>query len=103
MKIGQPPESSLPNTQPSPLSSAKTGQGAAAVRDERKSAGVGVTVSRLTRVLAQTRAGDASDVDIDKVNAVRLAIEQNSFVVNPQAIADKLLANAREMLQRTSS
>ena len=34
---------------------------------------------------------------------MRQAIEQNTFIVNPEAIADKLLANAREMLNRSAS
>lgn len=36
-----------------------------------------------------------------KVEAVRSAIEQGTYVVNPEVIADKLLANAQEMLNRT--
>jgi negative regulator of flagellin synthesis FlgM len=38
---------------------------------------------------------------MDKVNAVRASIEQGTYVVNPEVIADKLLANAQEMLNRT--
>jgi len=33
----------------------------------------------------------------------RREIEQGTYVVNPEAIADKLLANAKEMLDRTRS
>lgn len=68
-------------------------------KNERKSPGVGVTVSSQARALEQS--GNTSDVDQEKVNAVRQAIEQKSFVVNAETIADKLLANAREMLDRT--
>ena len=42
-----------------------------------------------------------ADVDMEKVSAVRTAIEQGTYVVDPQAIADKLLANAQELLDRT--
>jgi negative regulator of flagellin synthesis FlgM len=39
---------------------------------------------------------------MQKVAAVRSAIQDGSYVVNPEAIADKLLANAQEMLKRTT-
>jgi negative regulator of flagellin synthesis FlgM len=38
-----------------------------------------------------------------KVSAMREAIAQGSFAVNPEAIADKLLSNAQEILQRSRS
>jgi negative regulator of flagellin synthesis FlgM len=38
-------------------------------------------------------------MDMDKVNAMTQAIQNGTFKVNPEAIADKLLANAQEMLQ----
>jgi negative regulator of flagellin synthesis FlgM len=47
-----------------------------------------------------TNAGDAPEVDMGKVNAVRNAIAEGTYVVNPEVIADKLLSNAQEMLQR---
>ena len=104
MKIGQQPEISPAATQAIQPAIAKAGQGTApAAKSERKSAGVGVTVSSSARTLESTRSTDTSDVDLEKVNTVRQAIENNTFVVNPETIADKLLANAREMLQRTSS
>ncbi len=51
--------------------------------------------------MKQAHSSDVPDVDMAKVNAVRAAIEQGTYVVNPGAIADKLLANAQEMLSRT--
>jgi negative regulator of flagellin synthesis FlgM len=45
--------------------------------------------------------GEAPDVDMAKVNAVRSAIADGTYVVNPEAIADKLLSNAQEMLTRS--
>ena len=42
---------------------------------------------------------DQAAVDMSKVNAMRAAIAQGSFVVNPEAIADQLLVNAQEMLK----
>jgi negative regulator of flagellin synthesis FlgM len=101
MKIGQQPDIAPVPAQPAPV---KGGSGASpAARSERKAPGVGVTVSEQARALEQTRAGDASEVDLDKVAAVRQSIEQQSYVVSPETIADRLLANAREMLSRSSS
>ena len=82
-----------------------------APRPERSAAGVGtqgatgagvpVTVSAAARSLEVTSAG--SGIDEAKVAAVKAAIANGSFTVNPGAIADKLLANAQEVLSRTRS
>ncbi|NDP39586.1 MAG: flagellar biosynthesis anti-sigma factor FlgM, partial [Rhodoferax sp.] len=48
-------------------------------------------------------SADASVIDAKKVAQVRSAIEQGTYVVNAEAIADKLLANAQEMLNRSTS
>ena len=105
MKIGQQPDIQ-PTTGVQALSpaSAKAGQDqVASTRGDRKTPGVGVSVSELARALEQTGASGDADIDMEKVNAVRQAIEQNTYRVNPEAIADKLLANAQEMLNRTLS
>ena len=59
-------------------------------------------VTALARGLDKTGATEP-DVDGEKVKAMRQAIADKTYTVNPGAIADKLLANAREMLQRTTS
>ena len=105
MKIGQQPDISSAAVQASQSATAKAaGQGApAAARNDRKTAGVGLTVSSLARTLEAGSSDSAADVDMVKVNAMRLAIEQNTFAINPEAIADKLLSNAKEMLNRSAS
>jgi negative regulator of flagellin synthesis FlgM len=65
----------------------------------RRRPGVGVTVSAQARALEQ--ADNSAEVDSEKVTAVRQAIEQKTYTVNAETIADKLLANAREMLDAT--
>jgi negative regulator of flagellin synthesis FlgM len=45
--------------------------------------------------------GEAPDVDMEKVNVVRASIAQGTYKVNAEAIADKLLSNAQEMLTRS--
>ena len=105
MKIGKPSDIPVSPTPPAPAGQAaapKTGAGAAATASQSaSSAGVAVTVSTQTRALEQANRGESGDVDMEKVNAVRTAIEQGTYVVNPEVIADKLLANAQEMLNRT--
>jgi negative regulator of flagellin synthesis FlgM len=102
MKIGQTPDIPLNANAPVQSSQSKTGQSAAASATKgATSAGVAVTVSTLARTLDLAKTADNADFDTDKVNAVRTAIEQGTYEVNPEAIADKLLANAQEMLNRT--
>lgn len=106
MKIGQPsdnPVSVNATAQPVP---AKGGQSASSTANANaakstQSAGVAVTVSTLARTLGAAKSGEPADVDTAKVNSVRSAIQQGTYVVNPEVIADKLLANAQEMLNRT--
>ncbi|MCM5679413.1 flagellar biosynthesis anti-sigma factor FlgM [Schlegelella sp. S2-27] len=43
------------------------------------------------------------DFDAEKVNQVRQSIADGSFKINAEAIADKLIANARELLDRSNS
>jgi negative regulator of flagellin synthesis FlgM len=110
MKIGQPSDMPVVPTSPSsagPAAAApKAGTGATTTASQTasqtaNSAGVAVTVSTQTRALEQANRGESADMDMGKVNAVRASIEQGTYVVNPEVIADKLLANAQEMLNRT--
>lgn len=103
MKIGQTNDLPVALSQNSQANAAKASPEAAnAVRNERKTPGVDVKVSSLARGLE--KAGSAEpEVDVEKVKAIRQAIADKTYTVNPEAIAEKLLANARDMLQRTSS
>jgi negative regulator of flagellin synthesis FlgM len=104
MKIHSQPEIPLSATPSASVPATKAGQGAAArATKDATSAGVAVTVSTFVRTLEQSNRGEAADVDHEKVNAIRTAIAQGTYSVNPEAIADKLLANAQEMLDRTRS
>jgi negative regulator of flagellin synthesis FlgM len=62
-----------------------------------------VTVSTLARALEKPAAAEIADVDAQKVATVKSAIQNGTYVVNAEAIADQLLSNAQEMLHRTSS
>lgn len=62
-------------------------------------AGVEVTLSPVTQTMTNGVARSGTDVfNAEKVQAMRTAIQNGSFSVNAEVIADKLLSNAREML-----
>lgn len=104
MKIGQlsdtpvglnPPGSQKPEQGAKPSAVQQASQAPAS--------GVPVTFSKLARTLGEQPVQSADpDVDMERVNAVRSAIDKGTYAVNPQAIADKMLANAQEMLDRAA-
>lgn len=48
-------------------------------------------------------AGASPDIDSAKVDKISKAIADGTFKVNPEAIADKLIANAHELLSKSRS
>ncbi len=107
MKIGQPPDNSvqLGNA----AAAQKTGHGVGAsttasnnAAQSTRASGVAVTVSTLARGLEKASRSGSADVDMQKVASLRTAIQEGTYVVNPEAIADKLLSNAQEMLNHTT-
>lgn len=109
MKIGQTPDNSIQIQAGNAASTQKAGQNANAstvastgAAQSTRSAGVAVTVSTIARGLEKTGRNEGADIDTQKVASVRAAIQNGTYVVNPEAIADKLLSNAQEMLNRTT-
>jgi negative regulator of flagellin synthesis FlgM len=104
MKIGQPSDTSVPVNSTAANAPAKGGQSASSTASAQAPlAGVAVTVSPMARTLEASKRSEAADVDMEKVKSVRAAIEQGTYKVNPEAIADKLISSAQEILNRTSS
>ena len=94
MKIG-----SLTNTQAvAPAATERKNGNAAAVDGKRTSSGDTVAISPQASALANV-AGDGS-FDAAKVERISQQIKDGSYQVNPEAIADKLIANAQELLSR---
>ena len=58
-----------------------------------------VDISPEASALASAQ-GDGS-FDAEKVERIGQSIQNGTFKVNPEAIADKLIANAQELLART--
>lgn len=72
---------------------------AGAAAKPQPAAGVTVTLSSSTTQALSGAGGAGSDVfNSEKVAAMKAAIADGSFKVNPEAIADKMLSNAAEML-----
>ncbi|WP_404300674.1 flagellar biosynthesis anti-sigma factor FlgM [Alicycliphilus denitrificans] len=72
---------------------------AAAQSASRAAAGVPVTLSSAARGVDAGRS--TADFDAGKVKAVKSAIENGTFKVNAEVVADKLLSNAHETLSRS--
>ena len=109
MKIGQPSDISNQIHSGNVAANQKSAQSAPAntattakTTESSRSAGVAVTVSTMARGLEKAARGDAAVIDTQKVASVRSAIQDGTYVVNPEAIADKLLSNAQEMIKRTT-
>ena len=58
----------------------------------------GVTVTLSSSVQAASNGGGSDVFNAEKVEAMKQAIATGTFEVNAEAIADKMLANAAEML-----
>ncbi len=102
MKIGQTPEHNAAVAQSNASKQAKTAAAPAAPEGAKAAAGaagggVAVTLSRNAREIEHNSRATA-DFDAGKVKAVRSAIESGTFKVDAGAIADKMLANAEEII-----
>jgi negative regulator of flagellin synthesis FlgM len=103
MKIGQKPELLGALAHAAPAKQAKTAAtaagGIAASVSSAAAAGVPVTFSTAARALEQT-SRNQGDFNAGKVKEVRAAIENGTFKVDAEVIADKMLANTQEFLSR---
>ena len=101
MKVGQNAERLAQLQQNQKGAAAEKKAGSAGETLERTSqnaaAGVPVTMSNGARSL-DANAKTQGDVDMAKVRAMREAIANGTFSVNAGAIADKLLADASELI-----
>jgi len=99
MKIGNPSDKAVGGA-----SGAKT-EGAAPAKSSGRTTSLDGGVSSSAKVTLSSAATDllsAADpaFDASKVASVKQSIEEGSYQVNPEAIADKLIANSRELLER---
>lgn len=97
MKIGNPSDKAVNGT------SAKTE--ATPTKTTGKTAslegGVGESAKvTLSNTASNLLSGADPTFDANKVSQVKQSIDDGSYKVNPEAIADKLIANSRELLER---
>lgn len=77
-----------------PAAGALAGAAAAA----QPQAGVTVTLSSASQAMSSASGSGGDVFNAQKVEAMKLSIANGTFQVNPEAIADKMLSNAAEML-----
>ena len=102
MKISQPIDNPVAISTNAALTAKNAPMaGTLAKSDASKStqtAGVAVTVSSMARSLEAAGSSETPDVDTAKVNAVRSAMAQGTYKVNPEAIAGRLIDSARDLV-----
>lgn len=106
MKVGSASDKgvgSVGNTQ-----SVSEGRGASEGKAEKAQAAGRVedqSTVKLSKAASQllSSSGASGDFDAEKVDRVRKSIEDGSYKIDAGAIADKLIANASEVLNRNSN
>lgn len=99
MKIGNSPESAVspPKAERADTRKAETAPSADSVRQAAPAPSAQVAISSAARLAASGGSDDGS-FDAAKVQRISQAISEGKFTVNAGAIADKLVANAQELL-----
>jgi len=103
MKIGHPADKPLPapaaGTPAAPAEAAtKANAGVQPAAAAHVDASATVALSSTASSLLS--GGSAAEFDADKVARISAQLADGSFKVNPEAIADKLIANAQELLAK---
>ena len=101
MKIGspadKPPVAPLATGQTAPASAGRGGAPAGA-----NEASAQVEISNTAASLLSGVGGSSAEFDAEKVARIAKQIEDGTFKVDHAAIADKLIANAQELLTKAS-
>ncbi len=95
MKIGA---SSSPAADAAALARANAEIGAAAAKAKGTQEAAGSSVQLSSAAAGLLSAAGAPEFDAAKVDRIRQAIADGTFKVDAEAIADKLIANAQEVL-----
>jgi negative regulator of flagellin synthesis FlgM len=105
MKIGNPVAGIQEQAPVAPAAAVKGGPEHAAKAAPGVAADSSATVelsSTAASLLSGTK-GAPAEFDADKVASIAQAIADGTMKINPEAIADKLIANARELLGKAQS
>ena len=94
--------SDIPGSKTPPTNAPKAEPSAAqAAKKSATDSGVAVVIPSTAKSLGKPTASQAADIDMAKVASVKASIQDGTFAVNPEAIADKLLSNAQDLLKTT--
>ncbi len=97
MKIGNPLDKALGGIAPR-TEGATTTTSSSKAKSSDGGIGQSATVT-LSAAAAGLMAGQAGDFDAGKVSSVKQSIDDGTYEVNAEVIADKLISNARDLLQ----
>jgi negative regulator of flagellin synthesis FlgM len=103
MKIGHHPDKPTPATATNgtPAAAATAGSAAAAATSAipaQADPSTKIELSNTASSLLST--GSTPEFDSEKVAKISKSIDDGTFKINPGAIADKLISNAQELLQK---
>ena len=101
MKVNNSPESKfgLPTPVPKRAAEGVSSPATRSAQTPAETASASVRFSPVTQAMTNGVARSGTDsFDAAKVEAMRMAIQNGSFSVNAEAIADKMLSSARELL-----
>lgn len=103
MKIGQHSDKPTPATATSgtPAAGANGTSASAATSAIPAQADPSAKIELSNTAASLLSTGSTPEFDADKVASVSKSIDDGSFKVNPGVIADKLISNAQELLQKT--
>lgn len=103
MKIGQPadkPVNGLASTSPAATTAttANTEAAAAASASAIPTTADDSAKIELSSTATSLLSSNSAEFDADKVASISKAIDDGTFKINPEVIADKLISNAQELL-----
>ena len=107
MKIGPSPDQPIPKPvatgaqAPADATRAATASGTAAANLPAGDASATIALSSTASSLLSSGVG--AEFDAKKVASISAAIDNGSFKINPEAIADKLISNAQELLTQAKA
>lgn len=102
MKIGNPADKIAPAIISTPAPASTTNAAASATAIPAKAdASAKIELSSTASTLLN--GSSTPEFDAEKVARISKSIEDRSFKINPEAIADKLISNAQELLGKVQA
>jgi negative regulator of flagellin synthesis FlgM len=102
MKIGNPADKPAPAAAPA-VGHAANGHAPAASAGALPANAIPASADPSSTASTLLAGSATPEFDSAKVDRISKAIEDGSFKINPEAIADKLIANAQEVLAKVQS